>query len=296
LSENIVIKKNLTTLSATNISLLSQLSANTISLTYLVASPIFQRNFRERGIDTTTIFKSGRSPTQGFILRAGEGIFLEEGSNTIPFNSICLNLECTFTVNGDTKPYFVTTNMQVGRLYSYSGPNGNIPKWVIYNGTESDYITIRSIRIRECGSMDTISFSLEKIEDSQNDGDSLTAIKLDTASPDVSPSVLLRKQNLIKLYQGDARSIKLPVYRRGQYAVWGDSPGKVSWPKTRFDELFFTGTISLRQGDGIAIIQRSPSALGNFNVEIQFTTDSDISSTSKSTSTFIKPTSRQGFK
>lgn len=294
-----IIRKNVAVLAASNQQLLGMTSPIITTLSLITTSSLLQRNFGEKGIDPTALLTSGRSPTQGTVLRPGEGLFLEEGSSSSLFNSILVNVECVFTINGGTSAYFSTADLQIGQLYEFSGPNGLIPKWVIYNGTVSDYITIRSIKIRETGSRDIVSFSLERIESTDSDGTALNIIKLDTSSADVPAGVLFEKGSRVKLYKGEARSLLLPVYRRGQYPVFGDNPGKARFPRHADNELFYTGRIRLRQGDGVAFVQRSPSSLGNFNVEMQFTVDSDPApggGGSGTKSSFIKTTSRQGFK
>lgn len=289
------IKQNIYDLSYSSSDYIDSTSIPTQCLSYQGLSAIFCRNFGDSKLSPIAIFDTGKI-TQPLILRQNEGLCIPDNA-TIPFNSVLMNMECVFSINGNA--YFWTSDLQFGQPYE----SGNAPsKWALWN-TGTDAINVHKINFRETGStFDVFSISLEKISSIVQDGQTLSVIKMDTSSGDLDSNILIQTKAVVALYGGEHYRFLPPTYRRSSLPFYGNGVALTcslhNWAGNPYSETLFSGDLNLRQGEGMAVIVRSPCGLGNYGLEVQFSVSDDTipSSGSGTRSRFIKPSHRTGFR
>lgn len=224
----------------------------------------------------STCFSLGDAEEQGYVLREGEGLALLTSNVMGP--NYRMQFRVWINVGGAT---YISTFAAT--------PSAASPVWGVFNGASSGVVlTIGRIEAQEVRSDDRlVAFGIETISQAYG-GTDVTPIAMDTTATALSSGVEIKAGAGITQSNIDALQFHRPrgqgdiPYRRDVHASFGISAGLASGLlafQTRRHQLFKTDNtdvseILLREGDGIAILQRvNGGGSGEFEISVYLTAE-----------------------
>lgn len=218
--------------------------------------------FSRWGLDPSTIWDCGyhNSETQGFVLNEGEGFAIYPASN---------RLNCGYGVT----VLFTTADGTYGYNH-FSKPYATRALFAMLNGSGSGVVvTIRHVQVYEMAEDNPAYFSTERIDGVILDGDPVTPFSLDTANTAIPSEVKVFRNATVSLQGASTGAlITQPTLSRNMGTCNADGvasslafAGEVVRRGKRFEN-----PIVLHEGQGVAIIKRQSSKVGDFEFKFEF--------------------------
>lgn len=209
----------------------------------------------------------GDASLQSLTLKPGEefGVVMNSGSYYL-YSAAALS--CMFATGTDE--YVVSTIVNPSLPPEYS-------PLAILNGSAQD-IRIKRIGLQELCDTDYPFWTLTFV-DGLEGGEDAEVSKLDSANRDLPPGVSVRR-NVTVLRPGGKRGasaggINIREILHSNVGIWPTSAPFVNDKFYNFGRYAsFSGRLALREGQGIALVQRNQSGLGLFEVYFRFSISS----------------------
>jgi len=201
--------------------------------------------------------------TQGWVFREGEGFALNLPA--IPLTN-AYQFNCLFSTEDGT--YFFSETIR---------PEAVTPILGLFNGsTSGKTVTVKQFEIQEIGDDTLPYFTIEKIDGLRN-GESITPEKMDTSNASLPTQIKIYKNPVVLLAGHKLGAIMInPSFRRAIQQIYGTGPGfsgvdlsGVNYTSKTLDN--YKTDIRLKEGQGLAIIKKSASEIGKFEIHVEFT-------------------------
>jgi hypothetical protein len=218
----------------------------------------------------------GDSGVQRYYIDEGEGILLYLPMATYPLSQ-------TRQINIILRNPSTNATYEIEYTDKLSGEERQVG---IFNGSGSGiHLEIVSIRVYEIGTDDLPVFYIERTYGEPQNGNAITPLSYSTANNLLDSNIVAKTDAICMRAGANVGAIIVePTYRRNIKPAMGDGPdvpGVLMADESKhnrpFDGSTVVGnTITLEEGEGLAIYKRTGSALGLYEYMVEFQLESTI--------------------